>query len=132
MTFSFKLFWHLLWRDPLGLHLYKGAPSPFISHTLHLEISLSSSFLSSLTQVLPSTLAQVLPSTPLSLKCSLALSTSFKCFHTKHIGGTSLFELYCILQRECTRGKIWLLNPRGTASVSYDTKVTNRSRANLL
>ena len=132
MTFSFKLFWQLLWRDPLGLHLSKGAPPPsFLTHFTLRSLSQALSSLSCSSASKHSSLSQVLPSIPLSLKCSQALSTSFKCFHTKHIGGTSLFELYCILLRERTRGKIWLVNPRSRALVPY-TKFTNRRRANLL
>ena len=133
MIFSFKLFWHLLWRYPLGLHLYKGVPPPpFLTHFILRSLSLKLSSLSCSSAFNHSSLAQVLPSTPFSPKCSQALSTSFKCFHTKHIGGTSLYELYYIVPRECTRGKIWLLNLGGRASVSYCTKVINRMRANLL
>ena len=132
MTFSFKLFWHLLWRDPLGLHLYKGVtPTSFLTHFILRSLSQALSSLSCSSASKHSSLVQVLPSTPLSLKCSEALSTSFKCFHTKHIGGTSLLELYCILPRECTRGKIWLLNPGGRESVPYCTKVTNSVIARL-
>ena len=141
MTFSFKHFWYLLWRDPLGLHLYKGAHPP--SFLIHFVLTSLSQALSSLScssaskyscssASKHSSFSQVLPSTPLSLKYSQAFSTSFKCFHTKHIGGTSLFELYSILPRECTRGKIQLMNSRGRAPVPYYTKVTNRRWANLL
>ena len=133
MTFSFKLFWHLLWRNPLQLHLYKGAPPPsFLIHFILRSLSQALSSLSCSSASKHSSFTQVLPIIPLSLKCSQALSTSFKCFHTKHIGGTSLFELYRILPRECTRGNIWLLNPGGRASVPYFTKVTNWRKANLL
>ena len=141
MTFLFKLFLHILWRDLLGLHLYKGAPlTSFLIHFILKSLSQALSSLScssasnysSFAQVLPSTLAQIFPSIPHSLKCSQALSTSFKCFYTKHIGGISLFELYYILPRECTRGKIWLLNLGGRASVPYCIKVINRRKANLL
>ena len=127
MTFSFKLFWKLLWRDPLGLHLYKGAPPPsFLTHFILRSISQALSSLSCssaskhscLSTSKHSSFSQVLPSTPLSLKCSQALCTSFKCFHTKHIKGTSLFELYCCKTQE----KNGILRKNGkTVNYCYST-----------
>ena len=56
-----------------------------------------------------------------------------KCFHSKHKFWKNIliFNLYSILQRECTQGEIWMLNHRSRASASYSTKVTNGRKATL-
>ena len=89
---------------------------------------------SSYSKVLPSTpLSQVLPSTSHS-QVLLNTFSNFQVFsyQAHFLRGTSLFELYCILPRERTRGEIWLLNPVGRAPVPDYTKVANRRRRSTL